>query len=238
MKIAVCEDESTIRNELVQMIQREQPDAEVIAFSSAEALLIAQTEFMIYFLDIRLSGMSGIALAKALRKEQTQPKSIIIFVTGYREYMEDAFDVNAYHYLVKPIDGAKFRRIFRRAWAEAAALAQRMERQILIKEGGVSKAMFLREIYYIESSNKKVVFHTKEGSFAVYGKMEAWEAELGDSFYRCHRCYLVNLEKIAAYSSDTIRLVNDETLLLAQKKYADFVKAFLRYAKRGGVVNV
>ena len=65
-----------------------------------------------------------------------------------------------------------------------------------------------------------------------------WEDKLSDSFYRCHRGYLVNLEKITAYSVDTIDLINGDSLILAQKKYSDFIKAYMRYAKDGGTTNV
>ena len=68
--------------------------------------------------------------------------------------------------------------------------------------------------------------------------METMEAALGEGFYRCHRCYLVNLARIADYGPRNIRLENGERLLLAEKKYADFVKTYLRYAKDGGVVHV
>ena len=90
----------------------------------------------------------------------------------------------------------------------------------------------------IESSNKKVIYHTKNGRIDTYGKMEELEKELGNSFYRCHRCYLVNMEKICAYSTDTIQVVGGDELILAQKKYTDFVKRYMRYAKDGGIVNV
>ena len=68
--------------------------------------------------------------------------------------------------------------------------------------------------------------------------MEELEKELGNAFYRCHRCYLVNMEKICAYSADTIQVVGGDELILAQKKYTDFVKRYMRYAKDGGIVNV
>ena len=67
---------------------------------------------------------------------------------------------------------------------------------------------------------------------------EELEKELGNAFYRCHRCYLVNMEKICAYSADTIQVVGGDELILAQKKYTDFVKRYMRYAKDGGIVNV
>ena len=72
----------------------------------------------------------------------------------------------------------------------------------------------------------------------VYGKMDELEQMTGSSFYRCHRCYLVNMEKITAYSTDTIRVANGDKLILAQKKYSDFVRQYMKYAKDGGIVNV
>ena len=71
--------------------------------------------------------------------------------------------------------------------------------------------------------------------------MEKWkefESSLGNSFYRCHRCYLVNMEKISAYSVDNIQVTNGDNLLFARKKYSDFIKNYMRYVKNGGIVNV
>ena len=68
--------------------------------------------------------------------------------------------------------------------------------------------------------------------------MDEWEQMTGSGFYRCHRCYLVNMEKIASYNSDTIQVVNGDKLILAQKKYNDFIKQYMKYAKGGGIVNV
>ena len=102
----------------------------------------------------------------------------------------------------------------------------------------MQKKVLLKDIYYIESSNKKVVFHTKDGKIDTYGRMDDWDVELGDSFYRCHRGYLVNLDKFTAYNVDTIDVINGDSLILAQKKYSDFIKAYMRYAKDGGIVNV
>ena len=71
-----------------------------------------------------------------------------------------------------------------------------------------------------------------------YGKMDELENGLGNTFYRCHRCYLVNMEKISAYSADNIQVINGDNLLLARKKYSDFIKIYMRYVKNGGIVNV
>ena len=241
MKIAVCDDDRTTREQITFLIRKQKSDVEVILFESGEDMIKSQESFEIIFLDIKMKELSGIDVAKYMREEQEKrgrEKSIIIFVTGYREYMEDAFDVNAFHYLVKPVDEKKFYMVFSRAWKEVLAKTKQKRLSVVIKWNGMQKKILLQDIYYIESSNKKVIFHTKDGKLDTYGKMEDWESKLGDSFYRCHRGYLVNLEKIIAYNVDTIDVINGDSLILAKKKYAEFIRVYMRYAKDGGIVNV
>ena len=241
MKIAVCDDEKATREQITSLIKAVKSDIEVVAFASGDELIKSKENFAVSFLDVQMQGTSGIDVAKHIRDEQERKgteKSIIIFITGHREYMESAFDVNAFHYLVKPIDEDKFNVVFNRALKEVSVKEKRQKHSIVLKHNGMQKKVLLKDIYYIESSNKKVVFHTKDGKLDTYGKMEEWEKELGNSFYRCHRGYLVNMEKITAYSTDTIEVVGGDLLILARKKYSDFIKAYMRYAKDGGIVNV
>ena len=241
MKIAVVDDDKAICEAIAQLIKNQESEAEVCQFSSGKEMLETGENFAISFLDIAMEEMSGLELAGKLRQEQERKgwvKSILIFITGYLEYMEEAFDVNALQSLVKPIDEEKFSKVVRRAWKEVSALEEQSKKYIVIKNSGTQQKIYLKDIYYIESSNKKVIYHTKNGRFDTYGKMEELEKELGNAFYRCHRCYLVNMEKICAYSADSIQVVGGDELILAQKKYTDFVKRYMRYAKDGGIVNV
>ena len=125
-----------------------------------------------------------------------------------------------------------------RALKELSASEERTNRYILIKSSGTQQRVYLKDIYYIESANKKVIMHTVTGTLESYGKMEELEQMTGSSFYRCHRCYLVNMEKIASYSAATIQVTNGDKLILAQKKYSEFVRRYMKYAKEGGIVNV
>lgn len=241
MKVAVVDDDRVICEAIIRLIKKQEPEAEVCQFLSGKEMLETGKSFAIYFLDIAMEEMSGLELAKKIRQTQEKKgmvKSILIFITGYREYMEEAFDVNAFHYLVKPIDEEKFSEVFYRAWKEAAALEEQSNKYIIVRSSGIQQKILLKDIYYIESNNKKVIYHTKDGRLETYGKMEELENELGNAFYRCHRCYLVNMEKISAYSTDMIQVVGGDKLILAQKKYADFIKHYMRYAKDGGIVNV
>ena len=237
ISVAICEPNEELRDELARMIAKEKPEARLGAFSSGDELLRSEEDFAIYFLDVQ--GADGLEVARELRaRERGVAVSVIVFVTGYRDYMEEAFDVHAFQYLVKPVDGKKFAEVLCAAWAEAEAARRREGRHILLKLDGVMRKVALRDILYLESRNKKVAIHTTEGAHEIRRSMETMEAALGDGFYRCHRCYLVNLAQIADYGSRAIRLENGEQLLLAEKKYADFVKTYLRYAKSGGVVHV
>ncbi len=241
MKIAVCDDEKAIREDMVRMIRKQAPDADVSVFASGEEMTAAEEDFDISFLDIEMGTVSGMDAAKYIREKQKQQgrkKSILIFVTGYREYMEAAFDVNAYHYLLKPIREEKFSDVFQRALREASLAEEREVQYILVKSGGIHRKVFLKDIYYVESCDKKVRIRTKDEVMEVYGKMEKFEKELGENFYRCHRCYLVNMENISAYSADMIQVLNGDRLLLARKKYTDFVKSYMKYARNGGIVHV
>ena len=168
---------------------------------------------------------------------QTSP-GILIFVTGYDDFMAEAFDVHAFHYLLKPIDAKKFSQVFNRAVEEIKNFQTQAEKFLLIKVDGMNKKIFLRDIFFIESANKKIIIRTAEGNFEIYGKMDAFEIALGKDFFRCHRFFIVNLAKISAYNSNTIFLESGDKIFISQKKYAEFVKNFLTYAQSGGAVNV
>lgn len=240
MKIAVCDDDKKIREQISLMIKRQAPTSDICQYASGEDMISAGIDHDISFLDIEMGDISGIELAKRIRRgqENSSKRSIIIFVTGFREYMEDAFDVNAFHYLVKPIKEDKFNEVFKKAAKEVKVLEQYSDKYIIVKDGESRKKLFLREIQYVESNDRKVVFHMDGGVTETYARMYDLENELGDSFFRCHRGYLVNLEKVTAYSANSIQVLNGDSIMLAEKKYTDFVKAYLRYAKNGGIVNV
>ena len=241
MKIAVCDDDSAAREHISSLIKEQFQSAEIVCFVSGEDMLKSTRDFDIYYLDIEMDGISGMDAARQIRQAQEDKddiKSIIIFVTGYDKYMNDAFDVSAFHYLMKPINEEKFRAVFGRALKELSVAEDRSNRYVLIKNLGTQQKVLLKDIYYIESANKKVIVHTSAGVMISYGKMEELEKLVGGGFYRCHRCFLVNMEHITSYNVNTIQVANGDKLILAQKKYNDFVKQYMIYAKDGGIVNV
>lgn len=100
---------------------------------------------------------------------------------------------------------------------------------IMIKHNGNCRKISAADILFIESNNKKIIIHTVDETIDCYQKMVDITGELGSSFFRCHRCYTVNLESVTGYTSTSIQLKNSKNVPLARRKRAMFVEAYMTY---------
>ena len=237
IRIAICDDEAPTRAYLTSLIRAQDCPCEVVEYASAGDCLADHRGIDLLFLDIELNatGPDGMALARQIREGNPAVQPVIIFVTGYERYVFDAFDVGAFQYLLKPVDEEKFAQVFARAveQIEAGRVQPQLSHALTLQSAGTSRTVPLDSIYYIESSNHKVVLRLKDGEFSCYAKIRDLEAELGDQFCRVHKGYLVNLAYVEGYSKTELMLTNGEKLLISKYKYPDFVKAYLRFVKRG-----
>lgn len=232
MNVAVCDDEDAVRKQLSALIAVERGVEAVSEFSTADELLASPEHYDLLFLDIQMPGVDGVEAARQLRARNSS--ACIVFVTGVKEYVFDAFDVGALHYLLKPVDPAKFAEVFERARAECLRYDASQEKKLLIRTRTRTETLSSSEILYAESQLKKLAVHTQDRTIEYYGRINELERQLGDTFYRCHRGYLVNMAYIAGYDGDSITLTNGERIYLAKERYADFVKSYLRYLRNGG----
>ena len=236
MRIAICDDEKEICGQLKRLVLRQRADCEVFLFDSGRKLLEARQRFHIILMDIQMEGMSGIETAKALRMKDEN--AVLIFVTALKEYVFDAFDVSAFHYLLKPVSEDKFRRVFESACRQAQKREEEDGEQIFFRTRMRSFTLQKRDILYVESRGRKVDIHTVRECVTVYATMNGLAEQLGENFYRCHRGYLVNLGYVAEYEPDRILLRGGETVFMARDKYAEFIRVYMGFLKKGGVVRV
>lgn len=236
IRIAIVDDEKVIREQIKKLIEKKQTDCEIDTYGTGEDLLKVDSVYDIIFLDIQMKGMNGIETAKALR--QKADNTVLIFITGVKEYVFDAFDVAAFHYLIKPIEENKFWEVCDRAVLAVTKKKQNPSGQIFIKTRSQSITLDQSNVLYIESRAKKVEIHTKTNIVEAYAAISELEKQLVGSFYRCHRGYLVNMAFIAGYENDSITLNNGETIILSKDKYSEFVKVYMRYLKNGGGIFV
>ena len=218
------------------MDRKRQTDCEIDTYGTGEDLLKADKGYDIVFLDIQMEGMNGIDTARALR--QNAENTVLIFITGVKEYVFDAFDVAAFHYLIKPIEELKFYEVYDRAVLEVGKRKQQANGQLFVKTRNRNATFNQSDILYIESRAKKVEIHTKSDILEAYAAIGELEKQLVGSFYRCHRGSLVNMAFITEYGYDSITLHNGETIILSKDKYSEFVKVYMRYLKNGGGIFV
>ena len=199
-----------------------------------EELLIFEKQIDILFLDIQMNGKNGMETAKEIRKKDKNV--IIIFVTAIEEYVFQAFDVGAFHYIVKPIDDRKFVQILSKAVEEWKSYRtyrkDTEEKSLLIDNGGIHIKVMIEDIVYAEVFNRKVVIHKINETIEYYGKLSDLEAVAGDSFFRPHRAYLINFKYVEKYNATTIYLEKG-MVLMAKQNYPEFVKKYLKYNQRG-----
>ncbi len=235
MNIWICDDEVAITHSIAQKIKLRYPHASIIQFHSAFELLQHEGTFDILFLDIEMPELNGLQLAEKLRADQQF--NPIIFVTAYEQYVFQAFDVQAFHYLLKPFDTKKLYEVLKLAQAHYATPLKE-EPYIVLKSGFDLRKIYFHEIYYIEVFGRKLTFHLEYETLTVNGRLKEYEQQLGKTFFKVNRSYLVNLKYIASYTNQQIRLDHGVTLSLAQKKYSEFVQVYMDFIQHKGMVHV
>ncbi|MEY8390145.1 LytTR family DNA-binding domain-containing protein [Lachnospiraceae bacterium 45-W7] len=235
MKIAVCDDEPVVCRQISQQIRNIYPSFQVQEYFSGEALLKEVLQFQIIFLDIRLGGIDGIETARKIRKNSS--KAVLIFLTALEEYVFQAFDVEAFHYLLKPLKKEKFFQVLelavKKAEEEQSEKSEQSERRsIVIKAGAVTRKIKIDQIIYAEVQNRKVTVYTTDGSLEYYGRISELLKELGKNFICPHRSYLVNFAYVSNYCATSITMDNGAEISVAKQRYRTFVQQYFQYIKR------
>ncbi len=231
MQIAVCDDEKEIRDLFAQKIRKLYPGAGLLLYESGEELLLSDEEPDILLLDIQMPGKNGMETAKELRRKNKQV--MIIFVTALDDFVFEAFDVGAFHYLVKPFDDRKFAEVLHNATEQSKNRKKPEMPSLLINTGGKHITVNLEDLVYAEVFDRKLILHTMDAEIEYYGKMKELEEKVGNEFFRTHRSYLVNFGFIRKYDATTVYLEKGQALM-AKRKYQKFVEQYLRYNQRKG----
>ena len=223
MRIAICDDETRGRERIRTLLDKEFSGAQTSEFDSGMKLIEAVKggyQPNIVLLDIAMEGMNGMETAKELR---ALSDVILIFVTGIKEQVFQAFDVGAFHYLMKPVDKEKLKDVLNRARKELEKRGG-ASKFLLIKTAGKYRRIPVEDILYVENNGRKVVLHTRTEQLEYYERMNHLEEVLGEGFFRCHRGYLVALAAVIGYDNTSITVAGGEKIYLSKQKYAEFAK--------------
>ncbi len=240
MKIAICDDDFNTINFLKNKIQLQNNNDDITSFANASEMTPEiMSEFEIIFLDIEMPGIDGMGLAKLLRARQEDISvspfgslPLLIFVTGYKEYMGRAFLVHAFDYLLKPVSDEKFQTSYNRAKKFIENISDK-NAVLSIKNAGKTYTIAMSDIKYVESQNRKNVIYFKSGDkLEYYGSMNELEKDLDGRFFRIHKGYIVNMTYIQKYDRTSVTVKSDEVLIMSKYRYQDFATAYMNYLRR------
>lgn len=233
--VAICDDEAFMLGLLEEKVKKMLPSAATERFSSGRELLEGNTKADILFLDIQMPEMDGMETAKLYRRQQRD--ALIIFVTAAPEYVFQAFDVGAFHYLVKPLVDDKFSEVFGNAVQEIKRRKTESGtpggEYMMVQAGGVHTKILFQDIVYAEVFNRKVIIHTINGDTEYYGKLSDLEKKAGRDFFRTHRSFLIHFKYVLRYDAMSVIMENG-TAPVAKQNYPKFVKQYLKYNQRKG----
>lgn len=234
LSIAVCDDEvvecCNMARKIKDILEEMKIPCIVRQFWSGEKLLQALEGFDIVFLDIIMRDLDGMKTAQIFRKKAFD--KILIFVSSSREYVFEAYDVEAFQYLLKPVDEGKLKRVLQKAVSKTESRSQEF---IILSRDRQKKKLFLDDIYYFEIKGRMVDVHGPEGIFTYYEQIGTLENRLREKgFFRCHKSYLINLKYVERYNRQEVILENGKKIVIAKRRYDKFVQEALKVMRENG----
>ncbi len=232
---AICDDEPRTARELAgcltdYMEEHSTAACTVSSFSGGRALLESGSGFDVVFLDIRMEQPDGMETARLLR--QRGGSSLLVFVTVLKECVFDAFQVEAFDYLLKPLDGVRFRQTMDRI---LRALEQRAAESLVIRRGTGCEVVPLSDIVYCEVLGRKIYLHKSDGAVIdYYDRLEDLERRVDGRFFKCHRSYLVNLGWVRGCQDGQAVLAQGARVPVSRLRERELTRSLLRYMKEKG----
>ena len=196
----IVDDESLALSRLKRLLN-ENGIEDITAFDNPiEALKeITKTKFDAVFLDISMPNITGLELADSII--QLEPKTFIVFQTAYSEFALEAYKSGGMGYLVKPIDSNDIKNILEKVRNFKSSLNEE-SKKILGKRGDKLYLIDINDIYYIKADLDEVIVRIKDADAYVRRKIGDLETLLsGKNFFRVHRSYIVNVDKIKSMKS-------------------------------------
>ncbi len=234
IKFAICDDEPQMAREIADQLASYMKETaggySVECFSSGYALLKSSEEFDVIFLDIQMERPDGMETARLLRQRDNH--SLLVFVTVLKECVFDAFQVEAYDYLLKPLDSARFRQTMDRAlgWLKRDAA-----KNLVIQRGSGCQVVLLSDLMYCEVLGRKIYLHKNDGRVVdYYDRLEELEQRVDSRFFKCHRSYLVNLDYVSGCQGGQVLLQRGERLPVSRLRERELTQALLRHMKERG----
>ncbi len=180
------------------------------------------------FLDIQMPQMDGMTTAHCIR--QADPKVMLIFITALAQYAIEGYSVQAFDYILKPLNADVFEAKLMLALRILNYEAKEDWIDVNTKNG--TRRIAVSQITYIEVANHDILIHTPQQSYRHWGNLKEYEQKLSSLYFaRCNTSYLVNMKHISSILGNTVT-VGADTLTISRSRRKEFLLAFAQY--KGG----
>lgn len=229
-RVALCEDETIFSVELEKIcctiLDKLMIEYEITLFDSSKAFICAfsieQKRFDLMLLDIIMGDPNGMELARMIRQEDT--KVAIIFVTSNRDYALQGYDVQALHYLMKPVDKEILERLI------ASDYKDRFQTSFVVfKTGTIKRRIAMKDIISLETAGRKVTVTLSGETVSYSGKLTELLDQLPkDQFVRCHQAFALNVRNILELNHNEAITVNGKSIPVSRTFTKDVQRAFAK----------
>jgi DNA-binding LytR/AlgR family response regulator len=230
LSIAICEDDKEQQQYLEKQIEDFNilESMEILKYDSGTELIRAYEKalrFSIILLDMRMSGLDGIQTAEIVRKYDKN--CLIIIITSTMEYAVDGYSINAYDFILKPVNKEKLEKVLRKAVNE---IQSSMNKTYVINTRDKTTVLRLSELIYIESDKKRVIVYGLDKIYTNNENISSAEKRLSDQgFIRISRYYLVNLSHIKEIGVRNITLSTGDELCYSKKYREEIKKKYIEF---------
>ena len=213
---AVIVDDEPLAVELIEEHIKKIPNITSV-FSTHNPLdalkFLSENKVDLLFLDVQMPVITGLDLARTLKGGPS-----IIFTTAYREYAVESYELNVLDYLVKPITFPRFLTAVNKFYETSSNRkvisvnndGVSEDSSILINENKKFHRVYYNEISYLESLKEYIRVVKSDGQLVTKSTMDSMEKELPDQFLRVHRSFIINVNKVEAFTSSSIEIGEKE----------------------------
>ena len=230
IKIAIVEDETehayTLKSHLLKYATDYKETFSIEIFQNAIVCLEPyRDDYDIVFMDIRMPYMDGISAAHKLR--ELDKNVLLFFTSSLQQYATQGYDVDAIHYMVKPIGYYEFALKFSKAMDKLEK--SNKSKYILVSTDLGYKKLAVNDIKYVSVRNHHCIYYTTEGEYKQYQPLkQAEELLAGSDFIKCNNYTLVNLQYVTSLNGMSLQL-DDVTLDISRPRKKEVVKAFTEF---------
>ncbi len=229
INIAIVEDDKKYSETLQRYIMRYDQESgtrfNLSVFEDGEDVVTDyKANYDIILMDIEMTFLNGMEAAERIR--MVDKDVIIIFITNMPQYAIKGYAVDALDYVLKPINYFAFSQRIDRALTR---LRRREKKFISINVKGGKVKIDEDTIYYIESNNHNLIFHTSAGEYTSRMTLREMIEILDDKrFFQCNKCYLINLEYVTSCQESEV-IVSKDTLQVSRLRKKALMDALNDY---------